>query len=190
MCLSVCLYVIFWTFTEDCSLQSCLISCMKLYIHEGRYIHLFLFRLYAFLVLLIRVLWFLHEALSLKDFFWKLRLNPTFQRFCNFIPHLSFLIWFISVIKFGAIQKGCRLWRGGRGSAQKRKKAYKGEGLVKLYRHKLFEKNYYWIILMIPYVIKELSNLMSVIIKVEIFNKMINLPNLQSPTYHQLITIP
>ena len=43
---------------------------------------------------------------------------------------------------------------------------------------------------MIPYVIKELSNLMSVIIKVEIFNKMINLPNLQSPTYHQLITIP
>ena len=33
---------------------------------------------------------------------------------------------------------------------------------------------------MIHYVIKELSNLMSVIIKVEIFNKMINLPNLIS----------
>ena len=33
---------------------------------------------------------------------------------------------------------------------------------------------------MIPYVIKELSNLMSVIIKGEIFNKMINLPNLIS----------
>ena len=46
----------------------------------------------------------------------------------------------------------------------------RGRGWSNCIVHKLYEKNYYRIILMIPFVIKELSNL---IVKVEIFNKMI-----------------